>query len=75
MRLSLLFSMMFFGVQSFAQVNETPQTEESNVPQNNVEQISTKSELKVKRIERPRVNAQERKEPAVKPAEEIENQK
>lgn len=75
MRLSLLFSMMFFGVQTYAQINETPQAEQSITPQNNVEQVSTKSELKVKRIERPRVNAQERKEPAIKPAEEIENQK
>lgn len=75
MRLLLLIPALFIGVQSFAQLNEVPQTEPTTTPQANVEQISTKSELKVKRIERPRMNAQERKEPVVKPIEEKENNK
>ena len=75
MRYLLLLSVFLFGTQLFAQINETPQVEETIAPQNSVEQVSNKSELKLKRIERPRVKAAERKEPVVTPSETEEKQK
>ena len=75
MRYLLLLSVLFVGSLLFAQTNETLEVEEAVAPQNSVEQVSNKNELQLKRIERPRVKAAERKEPVVTPSETEEKQK